>query len=137
MNVRFIDLKAQYTSLKPQIDAAIQGVLDRTAFILGKELTNFEQAFAAYVGVKHCVRVCSGTDALEMALRACSIGAGDEVITVPNTYIATCEAISHVGKRVLEELSWNHQNKHLLAAHSAALTFTRDPRMDHQIGANS
>jgi dTDP-4-amino-4,6-dideoxygalactose transaminase len=100
MNVPLVDLKAQYASLKPQIDAAIQGVLDRTAFILGKELTNFEQAFAAYVGVKHCVGVCSGTDALEMALRACGIGPGDEVITVPNTYIATCEAISHVGATV-------------------------------------
>ncbi len=100
MNVPFVDLKAQYTSLKPQMDATIQSVLDRTAFILGKEVTEFEQAFAQYVGVKHCVGVCSGTDAIEMALRACGIGPGDEVITVPNTYIATCEAISEAGATI-------------------------------------
>jgi dTDP-4-amino-4,6-dideoxygalactose transaminase len=100
MNVPFVDLKAQYASLKPQMDTAIQSVLDRAAFILGKDLADFEQAFAQYVGVKHVVGVCSGTDALEMALRACGIGPGDEVITVPNTYIATCEAISQVGATI-------------------------------------
>lgn len=100
MNVPFVDLKAQYAFLKPQMDAAIQSVLDRTAFILGLEVTDFEQAFARYVGVKHCVGVCSGTDAIEMALRACGIGPGDEVITVPNTYIATCEAISQAGAMI-------------------------------------
>ena len=74
MNVPLVDLKAQYSSLKPQMDAAIQSVLDRTAFILGKEVNDFEQAFAQYVGVKHCVGVCSGTDAIEMDLRASGIG---------------------------------------------------------------
>jgi dTDP-4-amino-4,6-dideoxygalactose transaminase len=100
MNVPFVDLKAQYTSLKPQMDAAIQSVLERTAFILGREVTEFEKAFADTIGVKHCVGVCSGTDAIEMALRACGIGPGDEVITVPNTYIATCEAISEAGATI-------------------------------------
>jgi dTDP-4-amino-4,6-dideoxygalactose transaminase len=100
MSVPFVDLKAQYAALKPQMDAAIQSVLDRTAFILGKEVTEFEQTFAQYIGIKHCVGVCSGTDAIEMALRACDIGPGDEVITVPNTYIATCEAISEAGATI-------------------------------------
>jgi dTDP-4-amino-4,6-dideoxygalactose transaminase len=100
MNVPFVDLRAQYASLKPQMDTAIQSVLDRTAFILGREVTEFERAFAEYIGVKHCVGVCSGTDAIEMALRACGIGPGDEVITVPNTYIATCEAISQAGATI-------------------------------------
>ena len=100
MRVPFVDLKAQYISLKPQMDKAIQSVLDRSAFILGKEVESFEEAMARYIGVKHAVGVCSGTDALEMALRACGIGPGDEVITVPNTYIATCEAISHSGAQI-------------------------------------
>jgi dTDP-4-amino-4,6-dideoxygalactose transaminase len=82
------------------MDAAIQSVLDRSAFILGREVAEFEAAFAAYIGVKHCVGVCSGTDAIEMVLRACGIGPGDEVITVPNTYIATCEAISQTGATI-------------------------------------
>jgi dTDP-4-amino-4,6-dideoxygalactose transaminase len=98
--VPFVDLKAQYRSLKPRMDEAIQSVLDRTAFILGPETTEFEAAFARYVGVGHAVGVSSGTDALEIALRACDIGSGDEVITVANTYIATCEAISLTGADV-------------------------------------
>jgi dTDP-4-amino-4,6-dideoxygalactose transaminase len=100
MNIPFVDLKAQYTSLKPQIDTAIQGVLDRTAFILGPEVDAFERAFADYIGVTHAVGVGSGTDALRLALEALDIGPGDEVITVADTYIATCEAISHVGAQV-------------------------------------
>ena len=98
--IPFVDLKAQYRALKPDMDEAIQSVLDRAAFILGPETTKFENAFAAYIGVKHAVGVCSGTDALEMALRGCGIAAGDEVLTVANTYIATCEAISLAGAEV-------------------------------------
>jgi dTDP-4-amino-4,6-dideoxygalactose transaminase len=82
------------------MDAVIQNVLEQCAFILGSEVVEFEREFARYIGVKHAVGVCSGTDALEMALRACSVGPGDEVITVPNTYIATCEAISQVGATI-------------------------------------
>jgi dTDP-4-amino-4,6-dideoxygalactose transaminase len=100
MNVPFVDLKAQYASLKPQMDATIQSVLDRSAFILGPEVEAFEQAFADYIGVKHAIGVGSGTDALRLALEALNIGPGDEVITVANTYIATCEAITHVGATV-------------------------------------
>ena len=95
MHVPFVDLRAQYLSLKAEIDAAIQSVLDRSAFILGSEVEAFEAAFAAYLGVRHAVAVGSGTDALRLALEALGIGPGDEVITVPNTYIATCEAVSH------------------------------------------
>jgi dTDP-4-amino-4,6-dideoxygalactose transaminase len=97
VTIPFVDLKAQYRTLKPQMDAAIQSVLDRTAFIMGKEHNEFERAFAAYVGVKHCLGVASGTDALELAARACGLGPGDEVITVPNTFIATTEALTCVG----------------------------------------
>lgn len=100
MNVPFVDLKAQYKSLRPQMDVAVQSVLDRAAFILGKESQDFEQAFAGYIGVAHAVGVSSGTDALELAIRACGIGPGDEVVTVPNTYIATCEAISFAGATI-------------------------------------
>jgi dTDP-4-amino-4,6-dideoxygalactose transaminase len=100
MNVPFVDLKAQYASLKPAMDAAIQSVLDRTAFILGREVEEFDAAFARYVGSRFSVGVCSGTDALEMALLACGIGPGDEVVTAANTYIATCEAISRAGATI-------------------------------------
>ena len=98
--IPFVDLNAQYHTLKPEMDAAIQSVLDRSAFILGPEVAAFERAFAEYIGVKHAIGVSSGTDALCMALHACGIGPGDEVITVPNTYIATCEAISQVGSTI-------------------------------------
>lgn len=95
--IPFVDLKAQYRNLKPAIDAAVQSVMERGAFIMGKEHNDFEETFARYIGVKHCLAVASGTDALELAVQACGIGPGDEVITVPNTFIATTEAITHSG----------------------------------------
>jgi len=100
MNIPFVDLKAQYLSIKSEMDVAIHSVLDRTAFIMGPEVKAFEQAFARYVGVKHAVGVGSGTDALRLALEALGIGPGDQVMTVANTYIATCEAITHAGAEV-------------------------------------
>ncbi len=100
MNIPFVDLKAQYRSLQPEVDEAIQSVLDRTAFIMGPEVTAFEEDFAEYLGVNHTIGVGSGTAALRLALEALNIGPGDEVITVPDTYFATCEAISHVGATV-------------------------------------
>lgn len=100
MNVPFVDLKAQYQSLRPEMDIAIQDVLDRTAYILGPEVRAFEESFAQFIGVEHVVGVSSGTASLRLALQALGIGPGDEVITVPDTYIATCEAISHVGATV-------------------------------------
>ncbi len=99
MNVPLVDLKAQYLSIKPEIDAAIQRVIDNTAFIMGKEVAQFEEAFAEYCGVDYAVGVASGTAALFLALLAHGIGPGDEVITTPFTFFATGEAISQVGAK--------------------------------------
>jgi len=96
-----IDLTEQYRALKPQIDAAIQAVCARSDFILGREVRLFEQECAAYLGVRDTVSVASGTDALVIALESCGIGAGDEVITAPFTFIATAEAVRRVGARVV------------------------------------
>jgi dTDP-4-amino-4,6-dideoxygalactose transaminase len=100
VTIPFVDLKTQYRRLKPDIDAAVQSVMERGAYVMGKEHSEFEQAFANYVGAKHCLGVATGTDALELAIRACGIGLGDEVITVPNTFIATTEAITHAGAKL-------------------------------------
>ena len=97
--IPLIDLKAQYASIKPEIDAALQRVLDEGAFVLGPEVGRFEAAFARYCEVRHGIGVASGTAALQLALLACGVGAGDEVITSSFTFIATAEAISHVGAR--------------------------------------
>lgn len=97
MPVPFVDLRLQYQHLKPEIDPLVQAIMSRGAFIMGPEHQAFEKAFAAYVGVAHCLGVATGTDALEVALRALDLQPGDEVITVPNTFIATTEAITHAG----------------------------------------
>jgi len=98
MTIPFVDLKAQYQSIKTEINEAIQRVLDNTAFILGKEVQAFEEAFADYVGAKHCVAVNSGTAAVQVAVQACGIvGAGDEVIVPANTFFATAEGVSTAG----------------------------------------
>jgi dTDP-4-amino-4,6-dideoxygalactose transaminase len=97
VTVPFLDLKAQLASIRPEIDAAVQGVLDSAHFILGEDVTAFEQEFAAFCGVRECVGVDSGISALELPLRAAGIGPGDEVITVANTFIATVLAIAATG----------------------------------------
>jgi dTDP-4-amino-4,6-dideoxygalactose transaminase len=97
--IPLIDLKAQYASIKPEIDAAVQRVLDHAAFVLGPEVESFEAAFARYCEVPHAVGVGSGTAALQLALLACGAGPGDEVITSSFTFIATAEAITHAGAR--------------------------------------
>lgn len=97
MNVPFVDLRAQYMSLASEVQQAISAVLERGDFILGKEISLFEEEFAAYCGVKHAIGVDSGTSALELALRAYGIGPGDEVITAANTFIATAFAVSYTG----------------------------------------
>lgn len=99
MNVPFVDLKRQYYSIKGEIDAAIKDVLDNSAFILGKNVEEFEKEFAKFCGVKHVVGVSSGTEALHLALIASGIGPGNEVITVPNSFFATAEAITHAGAK--------------------------------------
>ncbi len=99
MQIPLVDLRAQYAKIKPDIDAAIQRVLGNTNFILGKEVADFEKAFAGYVKVDSAVGVASGTAALHLALLACGVGPGDEVITVAHTFTATAEAIFHTGAR--------------------------------------
>ncbi len=93
----FVDLKAQYNSIKNEIDAAIQEVLGSTTFILGDQLKNFEREFAGFCNAKYCSGLNTGTSALHLALLAIGIGKGDEVITTPNTFFSTCEAISYTG----------------------------------------
>jgi dTDP-4-amino-4,6-dideoxygalactose transaminase len=97
VKVPFLDLKAQYAAMKDEIDAAVHAVMDNTAFAGGRFVAEFEEAFAAFCGVPHAVGVGSGTEALWFALLAMGIGPGDEVITVPNTFIATAEAITFCG----------------------------------------
>src|SRR5262245_59640800 len=101
MSIPFVDLKAQYESIKPEIDSVIQAVLNQTAFIGGSYVKAFEEAFARYCGVEQCVGVANGTDALFIALKALGVGAGDEVITVANSFIATSEAIKMAGAQVV------------------------------------
>jgi dTDP-4-amino-4,6-dideoxygalactose transaminase len=101
MNVPFVDLKAQYDSIKPEIDSAIASVIRQTAFIGGPFVKEFEEAFARYCGVDRCVGVANGTDALFVALKALGIGEGDEVITAANSFIATSEAINMAGAKVV------------------------------------
>lgn len=95
--MQFIDLKTQYANLKEAIDSRMRGVLDHGRFIMGPEIAELESALAAYVGMDHCVSVASGTASLEIALRALEIGPGDEVITVPFTWISSAEVILLVG----------------------------------------
>ncbi len=98
--VPFVDLVAQYNSLKADIDRAMAGVIERSAFIRGPAVAEFEREFAVAVGARHVIGVASGTDALNLAIRALDLGAGDEAITVPNTWISTAFAVSHVGARL-------------------------------------
>src|SRR5215210_5697133 len=97
MPVPFVDLQAQYRSIKGEVDAAVQRVLDTSAFILGREVEEFERAFAGYVGAGECVGVSNGTAAIQLALQACGVGPGDEVIVPANTFFATAEAVSTAG----------------------------------------
>jgi len=99
MKVPYLDLKAQYESIRGEIGDAIQQVLDRTAFAGGPFVAQFEKEFAAFCGTRFSTGVGSGTDALWMALLGLGIGPGDEVITVPDTFIATAEAISWCGAK--------------------------------------
>ncbi len=97
MKVPFLDLKAQYDSIKPEIDKAIKEVIDNTAFVLGPSVQRFEENFAEFCNAKYAIGVNSGTAALHLALLSLGVEPEDEVITVPNTFIATAEAISHCG----------------------------------------
>ena len=97
--IPMVDLKAQYRSLKEEIDSAIQGVLESSQFILGSEVAAFEAEFGAYSGGAHCIAVNSGTSALHLSLLAAGVGPGDEVITVPFTFVATAAAVVYTGAK--------------------------------------
>ena len=99
MKIPLLDLKAQYRSIKTEIDAAVKKVADAQDFILGEEVVSLEKEVAVYCGAKYGVGVASGTDALILALKALDIGPGDEVITTPFTFFATAESISIVGAK--------------------------------------
>ena len=99
MNVPLVDLKAQYKSIKDQVMPELEKVLEGMSLFLGPNVQEFQKNFGAYLGVNHVMGVGSGTEALELALRAAGVGPGDEVITVSYTFFATVEAICSVGAR--------------------------------------
>ena len=99
IRVPFLDLKSHHASLHDEFDRAIRAVIDSSAFAGGPFVEKFEHDFASYCGSQHAVGVGSGTEALWLSLLACGIGPGDEVITVPNTFMATAEAITYCGAR--------------------------------------
>lgn len=101
MKIPFVDLKAQYKSIEQEIQSAINEVLENSTFINSRQVDNFEKKFAELIGVKHCIGVGNGTDALIIALKTLGIGAGDEVIVPANSFIATSEAVTAAGARVV------------------------------------
>jgi dTDP-4-amino-4,6-dideoxygalactose transaminase len=121
--IPFNDLKAQYRSIKAEIDAAIGGVLENACFVLGPAVEAFEQDFAQYCGTRHAVALNSGASALHLALLTAGIGAGDEVITTPMTFIATAAAIRYVGATPVfvdvDPKTWNIDPKNIASAVTA------------------
>ena len=121
--IDFIDLKAQQSRIKEQIDAAIQRVLAHGQYILGPEVAELEERLAAFVGAKHCITCANGTDALQIAQMALGIGPGDEVITPGFTYIATAETVALLGAKPvyadIDELTYNLDPNQLEAAITA------------------
>lgn len=118
--IPFLDLKAQYASIKPEVNAAIQGVLESCGYILGPEVAKLEEEFAAYSGAKFGIGVNTGTSALHLSLLAAGIGPGDEVITVPFTFVATVAAIEYTGAKPvfvdIDPLTYNMDPAGLAAA---------------------
>ncbi len=97
--IPFVDLKAQYQSIKPEVDAAVIRLLESAQFVLGSEVAAFEELFAAYCQASHAIGVNTGTSALHLALLAAGVGQGNEVITTPFTFVATVSAIDYTGAR--------------------------------------
>jgi dTDP-4-amino-4,6-dideoxygalactose transaminase len=97
--IPFVDLKAQYHSIKAEIDTAITHILENSQFVLGPEVAAFENEFASYTGGAHAIGLNSGTSALHLAMLAAGIGPGDEVITIPFTFVATTAAIGYTGAK--------------------------------------
>src|SRR4051794_30956657 len=111
MKIPFLDLKAPYLELQPELDAAYRRVMGSGWYILGEEVTSFEADFARYCGAAHCIGVADGLDALVLILRGYGIGEGDEVIVPANTYIASWLAVSYVGAKPVpiepDPKTWN------------------------------
>jgi len=99
--VPFLDLRQQYQSIKDEVNISLQQVMDSSRFVLGENVNFLEKEFAGFCETDYAVGVANGTDALRLALIACGIGKGDEVITIPNTFIATTEAISQTGVKIV------------------------------------
>ena len=143
--IPFLDLKAQYKQIKPEIDTAVARVFDSTQFVLGREVSAFEERFADYCGVAHCTALNSGTSALHLALLAAGIGRGDEVITVSMTFVATTAAILYCGAKpvfidvqpdtwtmdpTLIEAAITPRTKAILPVHLHGLMADMDPIME-------
>jgi dTDP-4-amino-4,6-dideoxygalactose transaminase len=143
--IPFLDLTAQYRQIKPEIDAAVAGVIEDARFVMGPDVAAFEERFAAYCGARDCVAVNSGTSALHLALLAAGIGAGDEVITVSMTFVATAAAILYSGAKPvfvdidpdtwtmdsrLIERAITPRTKALLPVHLHGLMADMDPIID-------
>ena len=108
MNIPFVDLHAQYLSIKPEIDGAIAKAIAQSAFVRGPEVERFEQTWAETLGVKHCVSCANGTDALYIAMRGLGVKPGDEIITTAHSWISTSETITQAGGRVvLRARAWS------------------------------
>ncbi len=126
MKIPLVDLQAQYRTIQPEVDSAVRGVLERADFILGGAVSEFEAAFAQFIGTKHCVGVASGTDALWMAMQALGIGEGDKVLLPANTFIATALAVSDAGATpVLVDMDPNTYNIDVEAAKKALVPGTK------------
>lgn len=145
MTVKFLDLRAAYLELQDALDAAYSRVMDSGWYILGQEVESFEQAWASYCGVKYCIGVASGLDALYLSLKAIGVGPGDEVLVPSNTYIATWLAVSHTGATPvpvepdvstynmdpgLIEKKITHRTKVILPVHLYGQPADMDPIMD-------
>jgi len=101
MKIPFVDLKAQYYSIKTEVDTAICDIIENTAFIQGPAVKKFEVSFAKAIGIKNCIAVANGTEALIISLKTLGIGVGDEVIVPANSFIATSESVTWSGAKVI------------------------------------
>ncbi|MGY3614430.1 dTDP-4-amino-4,6-dideoxygalactose transaminase [Bradyrhizobium sp. USDA 10063] len=143
--IPFLDLKAQYRQIKPEVDAAVARAIESTQFVLGPEVTAFEKQFAGYCSASHCSAVSSGTSALHLALLAAGVGPGDEVITVSMTFVATTAAVLYSGAKpvfvdvdpvtwtmnpTLIEAAITPRTKAILPVHLHGLMADMDPIME-------
>jgi dTDP-4-amino-4,6-dideoxygalactose transaminase len=143
--IPFLDLKAQYRQIKPEVDAAVARAIESTQFVLGPEVAAFEKRFASYCNTSHCSAVSSGTSALHLALLAAGVGPGDEVITVSMTFVATTAAVLYSGAKpvfvdvdpvtwtmnpALIEAAITPRTKAILPVHLHGLMADMDPIME-------